>query len=111
MIRPDIPWHVGSTDASYGTQVWIARVENLKSHLRIIADYLPDEADWLRNQVQHAIAEADRYIADAVPSDCRDSDQSGEAGQTREAGLDPKGASAGLERGIAQNLPAKASQE
>ena len=69
MSRPDIPWHVGCTDETFGVQVWINRIENLKTHFRIISNYLPDDKTWLANQVACAIAEADRYIADAVPAD------------------------------------------
>jgi len=67
--RPDIPWIVGATDETFGVQVWIARIENLKAHLRIIGDYLPDDKTWLANQVRAAMAEADSYIASAVPAD------------------------------------------
>lgn len=75
MIRPDIPWHIGSTDETFGVQVWISRIENLKTHLKIIADHLPDEAAWLRGQVESAIAEADRYIASAIPADDKECGQ------------------------------------
>lgn len=69
--RPDIKWDVGVSDESYGVQVWINRIENLKTHLRIIGQHLPETkmGEWLGKQVESAIREADAYIADAVPSD------------------------------------------
>lgn len=65
--RAELPWHFGATAETYGVGVWVARIENLRAHFRIIADYLPDDLEWLANQVRSAIAEADRYIADCVP--------------------------------------------
>lgn len=66
--RPDIDWSVGSTEETFGVQVWINRIEGLKSHFRIMKDGLPDDA-WLRRQAEAGIAEADRYIASAIPAD------------------------------------------
>lgn len=69
--RPDIKWNVGVSDESYGTQVWISRIQNLQCHLRIIGQHLPETkmGEWLGKQVAAAMREADAYIADAVPSD------------------------------------------
>lgn len=59
----------GASDTSYGTGVWVARVEGLASHLRIIRDHLPDDATWLRGQVEAGLREAQRYISDPAPVD------------------------------------------
>jgi hypothetical protein len=58
---------LGTTDETYGVNVWLGRIAGLQSHLRIIRDHLPEDAAWLRNQVNAALNEADRYVADAVP--------------------------------------------
>lgn len=67
--RPDIDWSVGATDETFGVQVWIARIQNLKAHFSIIRDNLPEGSSWLANQVGAAIASADSYIATAIPAD------------------------------------------
>lgn len=82
----DIPWHLGSTDESYGTMVWTHRIDSLRGHLRIIRDYMPEEAAWLLNQVNIAIEKADSHLRDWSP--LSDSDGSpkggdGEAGSVR----------------------------
>ena len=59
-----IPILLGATDETYGVFVWESRIQNLKSHFRIIHNHLPDDARWLRNQVTAAMNEADRYLAD-----------------------------------------------
>jgi hypothetical protein len=63
-----IPWHFGCTDDTYGVRVWLARIENLRGHFRLIRDYLPEDADWLRGQVLCAIEYADQYIDDYSPT-------------------------------------------
>lgn len=72
MARRTIDMMLGATDQSYGVGVWVARIENLHAHLRIIRDHLPEEADWLRNQLSFAMAEADRYLDDPAPFVCAD---------------------------------------
>ncbi|OWQ97993.1 hypothetical protein [Sphingopyxis witflariensis] len=67
--RPDIDWLLGATDETFGVQVWIARIENLKAHFSLIQSCLPNDNAWLINQVGAAMAEADRYIASAIPAD------------------------------------------
>ena len=69
MSRPDIAWHVGATDETFGVQVWIARIQNLKAHFQIIRDNLPEDSHWLRNQISAGLASADSYIANAIPAD------------------------------------------
>ncbi len=66
-IRPPLSWRMGASDESYGTMVWRSRVENLKCHFEIILEYLPEDATWLRNQVNAAIDQAQVYITDYAP--------------------------------------------
>ena len=65
--RPPLNYSLGCAPDSYGTMVWYGRVENLRSHIKLILDYLPEEADYLRSQVQAAMAEASRYLMDYAP--------------------------------------------
>lgn len=62
-----VTFMTGASDDHYGVGVWVARIENLRSHFKIIADHLPEDAAWLAGQVKAAMAEADRYIADCSP--------------------------------------------
>lgn len=62
-----IPWHLGTSDESYGTLVWANRVANLRGHLAIILDHLPEDRTWLARQVGAAIATADGYLRDWSP--------------------------------------------
>ena len=62
---------LGATDQSYGVGVWVSRVAGLRSHLRIIADNLPEDAKWLRRQVASALCEAERYMVDQCPDTYR----------------------------------------
>lgn len=64
----EIPWDLGAMPEAWGTKVWFSRVENLRGHLKLIEDYLPEDSDWLRNQVNSAISVADGYLRDWRPS-------------------------------------------
>ncbi len=58
---------LGATDETYSVGLWISRINGLQSHLRIIMDGLPTNAEWLRGQVEAAQREAARYVADFAP--------------------------------------------
>jgi hypothetical protein len=82
MARPDIPWHFGSTDDTWGVVIWVSRIENLRAHFQLIKDHMPEDADWLRGQVTCALEECDRYIANyspTLPFDASEADIKGEA--------------------------------
>jgi len=63
--KPD--WRLGTSDETYGVTHWIARMNGLQSHLRIIAKYLPEDAKWISGQVEAAQKEAAQYVADYAP--------------------------------------------
>lgn len=69
--RPDINWLIGASDESYGTQVWIGRVESLKCWIQLLRGQLPSDVvnERVGGLFDKAISEANGYIADAVPSD------------------------------------------
>ena len=62
---------LGATDHTYGVGVWVARINNLRGHIRLLIDHMPEDATWLRNQAASAIVEADRYLRDAAPDTYR----------------------------------------